>query len=102
VKREVVLRPSALADLKGLYDFIERDNPMNAARYVDQIEAFCMKLADFPERGTRREDLGSGIRILGFRRRISIAFVVLSDRVEVARVLYGGSDLKRALGEDEA
>lgn len=51
----------------------------------------------FPERGTRREDLRSGLRIIGFERRVTIAFHVAADRITVDRVLYGGRDLSRAL-----
>lgn len=101
MRREVVFRPAAAADLKNLYNYIEQHSPASAARYVERIEAYCMKLADFSERGTRRDDLGPGIRTIGFQRRVSIAFVVLDGRVEVARILYGGRDLARALIEDE-
>jgi toxin ParE1/3/4 len=91
-----------LADLKDIYDYIERDSPVNAARYVEQIEAFCMNLSDFPERGARRDDLRPGMRVLGFRRRVNIAFVVFEDRVEIARILYGGRDLGKAFEEAES
>ena len=99
--REVVFRPAAREDLRSLYDYIELDSPANAARYVEQIQAYCMKLADFPERGTPRDDLRPGIRILGFRRRVSIAFVIFEDRVEIARLLYGGRDIGGALDEGD-
>ena len=99
VKREVVLRPVAVSDLKNLYDFIERESPVSAARYVERIEEYCRKLADFPERGTRRDDLRPGLRVVGFRRRVHIAFVVSPERVEIARILYGGRDLVVAFEE---
>lgn len=60
-----------------------------------------MKLSDFPERGSRRDDLNAGLRIIGFRRRVDVAFIVFHDRVEIVRVLYGGRDLDRAFGDDE-
>jgi len=60
-----------------------------------------MKLADFPERGMRRDDLKPGLRVLGFRRRVNIAFVVYRDRIEIARVFYGGRDIDRAFDEGE-
>jgi toxin ParE1/3/4 len=91
-----------MTDLKDLYDYIEQDSPANAAHYVDKIQAFCMKLADFPDRGTRRDDLRPGIRTIGFRRRVAIAFVVYDGRVEIARILYGGRDVARAFDEGEA
>jgi toxin ParE1/3/4 len=100
VKRELVFRPEASADLKGLYDYIEQNSPANAARYVERIEAYCMGLLDYPERGTRRDDLRPGIRIVGFQRRIGIAFAVFDDRVEIARILYCGRDLGSLQDED--
>ena len=100
--REIVFRPAARADLRNLYDYIEKDSPANAGRYVEQIKTYCMQLVDFPERGTRRDDLRPGIRILGFRRRVNIAFVVLEDRVEIARLLYGGRDIASALDESDS
>ena len=102
MRREVVFRPAAIADLKSLHDYIEQDSPANAARYVEQILAYCMNLADFPERGTRRDDLKSGIRVIGFRRRVDIAFTVFDDRVEIARILYGGRDLGLAFDEEKS
>jgi toxin ParE1/3/4 len=101
VKREVIFRPSALADLKDIFDYIEQQSPLNAARYVEKIEAFCMKLEYFSERGIRRDDLRPGIRILGFKNRISVAFVVSEEVVEIVRILYGGRDLQSALGVDD-
>lgn len=101
MKRELVFRPQALADLKDVYDYIERDNPAAAARYVEQIETFCFGLLDFPERGTPRDDLKPGIRIIGFRHRVAIAFVPDETKVEIARILYGGRDLADAVGKDE-
>ena len=97
MRREVVIRPSAKADLRDIYDYIAKNSPENAAQFVDRIEAFCMALADFPERGTRRDDLRPGMRIIGFERRVSLAFLVLPDTVEIARILYGGRDVERAL-----
>lgn len=97
MKRKVVFRPSAEADLQSIYDYIEQNSPENASRFVGRIEAYCMSLADFPERGTGRDDLRPGIRVVGFERRIVIAFAVLADTVEISQVLYGGRDLDTAL-----
>jgi toxin ParE1/3/4 len=101
LRHRVIIRPAAVADLRALYDYIEQNSPSAAARYVERIEDFCMKLSDFPERGTRRDDLRPGIRIIGFNRRVAVAFYVGKREVEIARILYGGRDLARALEEDE-
>jgi toxin ParE1/3/4 len=49
-----------------------------------------MNLAEFPERGTIRNELVPGLRIVGFERRAAIAFIVEADAVRIMRVLYGG------------
>ncbi|MBA2262749.1 MAG: type II toxin-antitoxin system RelE/ParE family toxin, partial [Solirubrobacterales bacterium] len=64
--------------------------------YLDRIEACCLGLGDFPERGTRRDDLWPSLRTMGFERRITIAFTVAAEAVTVLRVLYGGRDLEAA------
>lgn len=97
MRRKVIFRPPAEADLRDLYEYIERDSPTSASRFVERIEAHCMGLGDFSERGTRRDDLKPGMRIIGFERRVAIALVVLDDSVEIARILYGGRDLGRIL-----
>lgn len=53
---------------------------------------------DFPERGAKRDDLFPGLRIVGFERRISIAFGISGDTVIFYRFLYGGRDLDAAIG----
>jgi toxin ParE1/3/4 len=60
---------------------------------VERIEAYCLGFADFPERGTRRDDLMPGLRVIGFERRVTIAFHVDARTVTVDRILYGGRDL---------
>lgn len=91
---KVVFAPEARDDLLELYLFIaERDGDARALGYTERIEAYCLALADFPERGTRRDDLLPGLRIVGFERRVSIAFHVTGDAVTFDRILYGGRDL---------
>jgi toxin ParE1/3/4 len=65
-----------------------------------RIEAACMALAEFPERGTRRDDIAPGLRILGFERRVTIAFRMLRTRVEIVTIAYGGRDFETDLTED--
>ena len=54
----VVWRPAARADVIALYDWIAvRAEPDIAFAYSSRIEAHAAKLAEFPERGTPRDDL---------------------------------------------
>jgi len=100
VPHRVVFAPEARDDLFRLYLFIaERSSDARALAYVQRIKAFCLGFAEFPERGTRRDDLLSGLRVIGFERRVSLAFHVDDDKVIFDRIFYGGRDLA-ALIED--
>ena len=97
MSREVVFAPEARDDILELYDYIA--GQAGAARaYTDRIVSYCLGFTTFPERGRRRDDLRPGLRVIGFGRRVTIAFHVTSDRITIDRVLYGGRDLTRALG----
>lgn len=92
--------PEARRDLEDLYLYIaEEAGPDRALAYVERIEKFCLGFADFPQRGILRDDLFPGLRIVGFERRISVAFKVVADTVIFYRFLYGGRDLAAALGD---
>jgi toxin ParE1/3/4 len=99
-RRPVVFSPEAQDDLRRLSLYIaERSGASRALAYLDRIEASCLGLGDFPERGTRRDDLWPGLRTMGFERRVTIAFTVATEAVTILRVLYGGRDLEAAFGD---
>lgn len=90
----MVFAPQAGGDLRDLYLFIaDRSGRSRVIGYLGRIEAYCRTLSDFPERGTRRDDLRPGLRVVGFEKRVTIAFRVTSGRVTIYRVLYGGRSL---------
>ncbi len=101
-RRKVVFRPFAESDLNELYDFLSgRAGPFRALAYIERIETACQSLSDFPERGAAREDLSPGIRLIGFERRASIAFLVEPDCVRIVRIFYGGRDIEDGWGLEE-
>jgi toxin ParE1/3/4 len=90
---KVVFRPLAENDLVSLHRYIAENSSLDrAGAYIDRIEHACMALADFPFRGTQRDDLYPGLRIIGFERRASIAFILENDTVRILRIFYGGRD----------
>jgi toxin ParE1/3/4 len=94
VAHRVVFAPEAENDLLQLYLYIaERAGDARALAYVERLERYCQGFADFPERGTSRDDLFPGLRVVGFERRVSVAFHVTVDTVTFDRILYGGRDL---------
>lgn len=97
-KREVFFSPEAQADLNGLYDYItEQSGAVRADNYMRRIESYCRGFEFGSARGTRRDDIRPGLRVVGFERRITIAFHVEPDRVFIIRLFYGGRDLDRRL-----
>jgi toxin ParE1/3/4 len=104
ITRKVVLRPAAETDLTELYDSItERSGyPARAIEYIRRIRAYCETLASFPERGRRRDDLRRDLWIIGFERRVVIAYKVLdTGDVEIGRIFYGGQDYEAIMRDDE-
>lgn len=99
---EVVFAPEAEADLLKLYDDLaERAGPEVAFGYTERVQTHCLSFATFPERGSRRDDLRPGLRVTGFRRRVTIAFHITGNTVVIDRLLYGGRDLEPLLSEDD-
>jgi len=95
MRYKVILQALAREDLRSLYAFIrdERKSPVIAINYVRRIYDYCKSFSQFPHRGTKRDDLRPGIRLIGFERRVTIAFTVTDDTVLIARILYGGRDI---------
>jgi toxin ParE1/3/4 len=82
----------------------ERASPQVSRRYLDRIRSFIDRLQTFPMRGSVRDEIKTGLRMVGFERRVTIAFVVEGKEVVVLRVLYGGrqfdEDMQTGLDPD--
>lgn len=90
---KIIWRPSAQYDLLALYEWIaDRADPDAAFDYTSRIEAHAAKLAEFPERGTPRDDLLPGLRTTPYTGRTIIAYRVVGDEVEILRLVHGGRD----------
>lgn len=90
-RRRVEISEEARRDLFTLYDWIaDAGIPDTALAYVERIEVFCKKLDVASERGSLCDDIRPGLRVIGFERSASIAFIVEENRVVVLRVFYGG------------
>jgi len=73
----VRLLPEAGKDLQALHRYIARkSSPAIAKRYTGRIRAFLADFKQYPMRGTIRNDIRPGIRMVGFERRVGIAFFV--------------------------
>ena len=76
----VIFTPLAERNINSLHEYIaEHTGEERADGYVGRIVDFCNGLSTFPLRGTQRDDLLSGLRVTGFERRVTIAFIVTAD-----------------------
>lgn len=90
-ERRVVFAPEAVEDLNQLYDWIAgQASPTVAMGYLERVEAFCGRLSVGSERGQLRSDIRPGLRIVGFERRLTVAFAVQLETVTVLRVFTAG------------
>ena len=94
--------PDVLTDYVTIAEHIERwtEDRALADRTVDAIRAFAKSLAAMPHRGTKRDDLRPGLRIVAFKTRTAFAIEIDDETkvVTVLRVLYGGQDYEAVLG----
>ncbi len=67
--------------------------------YTDAIVEQCESLKTFPMRGARRDDIRPGLRVFGFRRRVSIAFEIVGEVVTILGIFYGGQTFETAFDE---
>ena len=96
----IVFHASAEAELEQLYDDIaERASPAVAWDFVAGIRDHCLGLSTFPQRGTERVEIMPGLRIIGYRRAVSIAFAVDGERVLILGIFYAGRNITPELLE---
>lgn len=101
MSHRIVFTPEARDQLDLLYRYIaDAADTDTASRFTGGILDYVAGLQDFPRRGTPRDDLRPGLRILAWKRRVTIAFVVEEADVVVIGIFYGGRDFETLLRED--
>ncbi len=96
---KVVFRSKAEGDLLAIYEFIARDSPDRAIGFIRRLRSLCMSLEAMPERGARRDEFAPGIRILVFEQRVTIAYRVRQDEIQIVRFFYAGRNVPSAFRE---
>jgi len=97
---KVVYAPEAEAHLVSLFFHIAAAaSPEIAANYTEAIVKQCESLRTFPARGAQRDDIRPGLRVFGFRRRVSIAFEITGEVVTILGIFYGGQNIEAAFEE---
>lgn len=99
---KVTAAAEALSDFIAIFEHIEHwsgDRTL-ARRTVQSIRAFVRGLQRFPHRGSKRDDLRPGLRIIPVGHRAVVAYQIDDEAgvVTVLRVLYGGQDYAALIG----
>ena len=94
-------KPDVLLDYIAISQHIEcltGDRDL-ADRTVDAIRAYVKGFHERPHRGTKRDDLRQGLRIVPFKKRTAVAFEVDEGKrtVTILRVFYGGQDYEAVM-----
>ena len=93
---EVRFLAEAEEDLFDIYVYVvENGGVERADAYDPRLRATCLKLADFPNRGTPRGTLEPNLRSIPFEGRATVYYRVVGNAVEVIRILYRGRDADR-------
>ncbi|WP_112498582.1 type II toxin-antitoxin system RelE/ParE family toxin [Agrobacterium sp. lyk4-40-TYG-31] len=92
---DVRLSPEAETDLVDIYRYVSAASQSQtmARQYLDRITSYLSSFEVFPERGSLRNDIRQGLRVVGFERTISVAFIVEDGSVIILRVAQNGQQL---------
>lgn len=100
--RRVLYHRQAQADLRDIRNWISfRVSPQFARDYLRRIRLRTENLASGSERGSLRDDIRPGMRVIGLMASISVIFVVQNDQVVILRVLHGGQDWTSAVPDTD-
>jgi toxin ParE1/3/4 len=87
----------AREDLCEIHDYIARRNPVNAERFIGQLEARCAEIGTTPRMGRLREELAAGLRSVTVGKYVLFYRLKEEKAVEILRVVHGGRDLETLL-----
>lgn len=86
---------NAQADLRQISQYLHSQGGGRAAiAYVDSIIDYCLGFETFPARGMAHHDIQPGLRLVGYKRKATIAFRIEDNIVTIVRVFHGGRDVR--------
>jgi toxin ParE1/3/4 len=91
-----VFSPRARADLRGIGNYIARDNRRRAISFVEDLQRACNRLAENPLMGRARPELQPTLRSFPYRDYI-IFYRPGRSGVTILRILHSAQDAKRQL-----
>jgi len=93
----VTFSPKSRQDLFDIGDYIAKNSPASARRFVSKLMNQCKRIGRAPHGYVGREDLAPGLRMAALDRYV-IFFRVLDGVVRIERVLHGARNLPAIIG----
>jgi toxin ParE1/3/4 len=91
--------PLALGDLETIGDYIAKDSPGNALRFIQTLRGQCQKICLAPLVYVARPELDHGLRSCALGRYV-IFFRPTADLVRIERILHSAMDLAVQFNQD--
>ena len=83
----------ARADLDRLFDRIANETSATTAlKYLERIQDYIEGFDLASERGALHDEVRPGLRIIGFERRLTIAFTTSDTEIRILRIFRAGQD----------
>jgi toxin ParE1/3/4 len=89
--------PEAVVDLWEIAEYIARDKPTAAARFLEQMEQTIQAISQFPGMGASRDELLVGMRSLPIGNYI-VFYRHSAEQLFILRVIHGARDLREEFG----
>ena len=90
---QYIISPTAIRDLEQISDYYSDRNLVAGERFLEDFTKKCRYLTQFPRIGRSYEHLQAGMRGISLDRHI-IFYQLLTDGIEILRVLRGDRDLE--------
>lgn len=78
--------------MDDIWLYIAADDPVAATRWVERLAAGIASLADYPDSGRARPEIGTGARSMPVGRYL-VLYRVNGDCVDIVRVIHGAREI---------
>lgn len=90
-------RPEVETDFDEIWWYIAQDSPVNADKFLDQIQEKSLLVANFPNMGENRDELLKGLRSFPVGRYL-VFYFPLPDGIDIVRVIHGSRNIEDIFG----
>ena len=98
--RRLTFSPAAEADLIDIAAWIAKDDAARALTFVEELEASCARLTDYPDSGRERPELAPRLRSKPHGRYV-LFYTPMRGEVRIERILHGARDVGALFGREE-